>query len=87
MFLGMTHAEPLILDPERAMKMALEPRGVAAELARICGISASAVSQWKRCPAERVLLVERISGGRVTRHQLRPDLYPEHDSPSATEAA
>lgn len=79
----MTNAKPLILDPERAMKMALEPRGVAAELARICGISASAVAQWKRCPADRVLTVERISGGRVTRHQLRPDIYPDDLPPHA----
>lgn len=38
------------------------------------GISAAAVSQWRRVPAERVLEVEKASG--VSRSALRPDLYP-----------
>lgn len=41
-------------------------------------VSQSAVSQWiaKKVPAERVLEVERASGGALSRHELRPDLYP-----------
>lgn len=39
-------------------------------------ISRAAVNQWDECPAERVLTIERATGGQVTRHQLRPDLYP-----------
>jgi DNA-binding transcriptional regulator YdaS (Cro superfamily) len=37
------------------------------------------VSQWKErgVPATRVLEIERITEGEVTRHELRPDLYPE----------
>lgn len=38
------------------------------------GITPQAVSQWKQVPAERVLDVERATG--VSRHRLRPDLYP-----------
>jgi DNA-binding transcriptional regulator YdaS (Cro superfamily) len=38
-------------------------------------ISPQAISQWKQVPAERVLDVERVTG--VSRHRLRPDLYPE----------
>jgi DNA-binding transcriptional regulator YdaS (Cro superfamily) len=37
------------------------------------------VQRWCRVgtvPAERVLQVERLVGGKVTRHELRPDLYP-----------
>ncbi|WP_354250585.1 YdaS family helix-turn-helix protein [Bradyrhizobium sp. LA3.X] len=37
-------------------------------------ITPQAVSQWKQVPAERVLDVERATG--VSRHRLRPDLYP-----------
>jgi DNA-binding transcriptional regulator YdaS (Cro superfamily) len=29
-----------------------------------------------KVPAERVLLIEAATGGRVSRHELRPDLYP-----------
>jgi len=43
-------------------------------IGRGLGISSQAVSQWKRVPAERVLDVERITG--VSRHELRPDIYP-----------
>ena len=37
-------------------------------------ITPQAVSQWKQVPAERVLDVEKATG--VSRHRLRPDLYP-----------
>jgi len=44
-------------------------------LARAIGnISAQAISQWKKVPAERVIEVERATG--VSRRELRPDLYP-----------
>lgn len=47
------------------------------ELARRLGVRQSVVSNWKsrgQIPAERVLEVERVTG--VSRHDLRPDLYP-----------
>lgn len=41
-------------------------------------ITQGAISQWLngRVPAERVLLLERATQGRLSRHDLRPDLYP-----------
>ena len=53
--------------------------GSQAKLAAICGVKPMAVSQWKlrgRIPADKVLLVEKATGGQVTRHEMRPDLYP-----------
>jgi DNA-binding transcriptional regulator YdaS (Cro superfamily) len=52
--------------------------GNGASLANQLGISRSAVSQWTRVPVERVLDVERITG--VSRHQLRPDIYPDSEA-------
>lgn len=52
-------------------------------LAAKLGISDSAVSQWKRCPANRVLEVEAATRGEITRHQLRPDVF----GPASSEAA
>jgi DNA-binding transcriptional regulator YdaS (Cro superfamily) len=46
----------------------------ASQLAKLIGVTRSAISQWKRVPAERVLQVEKATG--VSRHELRPDLYP-----------
>lgn len=40
-------------------------------------ITPQAISQWKKVPAERVLDVERATG--VSRHELRPDIYPAPD--------
>ena len=31
----------------------------------------------RRVPAERVIEIESATGGQVTRHELRPDLYPK----------
>lgn len=45
-------------------------------------ITEQAVSQWRRCPPARVLLVERATfdpqtgQARVTRHRLAPKFYP-----------
>jgi DNA-binding transcriptional regulator YdaS (Cro superfamily) len=61
-------------DKAAALKRAIEKAGGQAEFARLIGITAQAVSQWDEVPPLRVLAVERISG--VSRHDLRPDLYP-----------
>lgn len=60
---------PVLLD---AIKEAGGPAIVGAAL----GISREAVQQWRRCPAERAIQLERLTAGKFTRHQLRPDLYP-----------
>ena len=44
-------------------------------IAEACGITEQAVCQWEKVPAEHVIKVERVSG--VSRHDLRPDLYPK----------
>jgi DNA-binding transcriptional regulator YdaS (Cro superfamily) len=56
-----------------ALKTATKAAGGTRPLARRLGITASAVSQWERVPAERVVEVERATG--VPRELLRPDLY------------
>lgn len=55
----------------------LKPHGNATRIAKAVGVTHSAVLQWARgrVPAERVLRVEEATG--ISRHELRPDLYPE----------
>ncbi|WCM29821.1 helix-turn-helix domain-containing protein [Sphingomonas sp. QA11] len=57
-------------------------------MARICGVGQPAVWKWlqsgKRLPAEHVLTVERDTG--VSRHHLRPDIYPAEQKPSPFDA-
>ena len=68
---------------EEALGRAIDLAGGVRALARKLGITPQAISQWKRVPAERVLAVERATGGTIARTALRPDLYPpgnrEHD--------
>jgi DNA-binding transcriptional regulator YdaS (Cro superfamily) len=61
-------------DKKEALKRAVENVGGQAKFARAVGVTAQAVSQWNEVPPLRVLVVERVSG--VSRHELRPDLYP-----------
>jgi len=49
-------------------------------LARALGIRAPSIYDWKVVPAERVLAVERATGRRVTRYELRPDIYPPEEA-------
>ena len=60
---------------DEALKRAIECAGGTAKLARALGIKPQAISQWTRVPAERVLDVERATAAKVTRYELRPDIY------------
>lgn len=66
------------LTPFEALLRAVDILGTKSELARVCGVSPTAVWKWvqssKRLPAEYVLRVEAATG--VSRHWLRPDIYP-----------
>lgn len=57
-----------------------ERRRVLQVIAYRLGVTESAVRHWtngiRRIPAERVLAVEHVTGGEVTRYELRPDIYP-----------
>lgn len=61
---------------------AIEKAGGAKKIAQALEISHQAVSKWPyRLPAERVLDLERLCDRAVTRHELRPDLYPrDHET-------
>jgi len=64
--------------PFEALMLAVRRAGTQAALARIAGVSTTAVWKWvrytKRVPAEYVLKVEAATG--VSKHHLRPDIYP-----------
>lgn len=66
-----------------ALKAYLQkPGNSQAALAAKLGLSQPAVAKWfKRgqVPPGRVLKIEAATGGDVTRHELRPDLYPPTD--------
>ncbi|HYE76799.1 MAG TPA: YdaS family helix-turn-helix protein [bacterium] len=76
-------------------RAALEAGGFA-RVGRLCGISRQAVGQWDIVPPQHVLTVERACDGRVSKFELRPDLYirpkqttkrpPSHDQARLAQA-
>lgn len=66
------------LTPYQALQEATRIAGSLSALARKCGCSHTAVWKWvqsaKRVSPEYVLRVEAATG--VSRHLLRPDIYP-----------
>ena len=61
-----------------ALQRAIEAAGGLTRLAERIGVSPQVVSNWRSrgIPADRVLAVERATNGKVSRSELRPDLYP-----------
>ncbi len=50
--------------------------GTQAKLADKLGVTPQSIQKYKRqIPAERVLEIERLTGGAVTRHEMRPDVF------------
>lgn len=58
----------------KIIQRAIEGAGSLSALARGLGITPQSINGWRRIPSDRVLEIERVSG--VSRHDLRPDLYP-----------
>jgi DNA-binding transcriptional regulator YdaS (Cro superfamily) len=65
---------------DEALQDAARAAGGIRALSRKLGTSHQAVAQWDRAPASRVLEIERYTG--VSRHRLRPDLYPVEENGS-----
>jgi DNA-binding transcriptional regulator YdaS (Cro superfamily) len=68
--------------PLEALTGAVDRIGSQSAFARALGVAQPTVWKWlqsgKRLPAENVLTVERETG--VSRHLLRPDIYPADPS-------
>ncbi|NLS26209.1 hypothetical protein S2M10_11900 [Sphingomonas sp. S2M10] len=64
--------------PSEALQQAINIAGSQSAFARLVGVTQPSVWTWirrsKPLPAEHVLKVEAATG--VSRHDLRPDLYP-----------
>ena len=68
-------------EKDPVLDRAIEVAGGPAALAKFISenfesITTQAVCDWTRCPPKRVLQIEKATAGQVTRHELRPDIYP-----------
>lgn len=72
-------------DSESALARAIREIGSQTAFGKLIGKRQSVVHGWLRdarpIPAEYVLQVEAATG--VSRHDLRPDIYPREDEPRA----
>lgn len=61
-----------------------------SEFARRLGVSQGMVWQWlnakRQIAGEKVLPIEKVTAGKVSRHELRPDLYPRERPVRTSEA-
>lgn len=58
---------------DKSLKDAIREAGSISELGRKLGISQQAISQWKRAPIDKIILIEAKTG--VGRERLRPELF------------
>jgi DNA-binding transcriptional regulator YdaS (Cro superfamily) len=67
---------------QRAIAQAGGPAALARHISNVSGkrITTQAISQWVRCPSDRVLQVESAPDVTETRYTLRPDLYPAEEA-------
>jgi DNA-binding transcriptional regulator YdaS (Cro superfamily) len=73
----MNPLEADLIRPPHIVHQAADRVGGLSALSRILGIKHTAFYRWGRVPAERVLQIEKATG--VSRHDLRPDLYPRDE--------
>jgi len=70
------------------IEKAIEVCGSQSALARSLKVRPQSVQEWVtrgQPPAERVLAIEEITG--ISRHDLRPDLYPRATNKKLARAA
>lgn len=70
---------------EKARFAAGGERGKDIDIARLLGISPAAVSRWGGVvPPNRAIQIEKKSGGKVTRFEIRPDYFGAGPNPDDT---
>lgn len=66
---------------------AIELVGGQTALAKACGVSQQLVWHWlhvaEKIPAERAIDIERATDGKVSRGDIRPDLWADTDAAAA----
>lgn len=65
--------------PQAPLERAIQKAGSEAKLAALIGFSQVAINKAKhrrRVTAEMAVKIEQALDGFVTRHDLRPDLFP-----------
>ena len=57
----------------KGLRLAIKRAGSVGQLARLLGIQAQSINNWKRVPRHRIMAVEAATG--VPKELLAPDLF------------
>lgn len=76
------------MNTPSGLSRAIEVCGSQAHLAARIGVKQQVISFWLTksrlgVAAEYVIPIERATNGAVTRHELRPDIYPTDEGQAA----
>ena len=66
------------MDKLTPLEMAIRVVGTQQALADMLGIRSPSIAGWKTTgsvPANRCRSIEHLTGGKVTRYDLRPDVF------------
>jgi len=77
-----------IVTPEEALREAILKAGGPAAVSRAFDppIRTQAVSQWRIAPPERCRRLAELTGGEISVHELRPDVFGEAPAEPAGQA-
>ncbi|HMM73696.1 MAG TPA: Cro/CI family transcriptional regulator [Rhodocyclaceae bacterium] len=64
-----------MMNPREALQTAIRIAGGKSAAAEALGISRQAIWKWDVAPIERVADLERLAKGKITRFELRPDIF------------
>lgn len=70
-----------------AIRKACDIVGGITAMAKELNIKPPSISEWITkgiAPPTRILSIEKATGGKVTRYELRPDIYPPEDQHNTT---
>lgn len=72
-----TNKQSVYRGPVSTLNTAIQHFGSRRALADALGLTVMAIHQWenRQVPAERAVEIEILSGGKIKRESLRPDLY------------
>ncbi len=65
------------LSVDRVVARVIEAAGGKSALAKHLGLHRQALDYWRRVPAHHVIQVEQFIQKKITRHEIRPDIYPD----------
>ena len=65
------------MSKNKPVQKAVKIIGSVAKTAREMGVFRGSVYWWmeRGCPGEHVLKLEKLTGNKVSRYELRPDIY------------